>query len=331
MPDTSTPTPAQIEAGNYPKKRIRFAGLPISIENPAGSVRSGTSRGGKSWSIKMKFDYGYIRGTLGEDGDQYDVFVGPEEDAPNVYIVNTMAPPSFTKPDEQKAMLGFPSEGAAREAYLAHYDDPRFFGSILAMPIAEFKAKVMKTRDGGPRMLKGLVLFFKATIAGAGTADLFAERVPIAGHARGGQWVGPHFATRHKAPVRHGQGLPFEPATIERGGVPIRFPDRAHELLFRVGERLATGGELRPEERGALWEHFRGYVEHQEAAPFAEPEHVDDLARDYRGEVEDEVGTAQQAGRWVAAGSVVDPDQLGDYLRRDLDGRTGHMAKAFPL
>ena len=57
----SQPSTAQIEAGNYPKKHIRFQGLAISIENPKGSTRSGTDRGGKAWKTTMHHDYGYIR------------------------------------------------------------------------------------------------------------------------------------------------------------------------------------------------------------------------------------------------------------------------------
>ena len=48
------PTPAQKEAGNYAKGHHRLAGLDISIENPAGSTRTGTSKSGKAWSTTMK-------------------------------------------------------------------------------------------------------------------------------------------------------------------------------------------------------------------------------------------------------------------------------------
>jgi hypothetical protein len=63
------PTEAQKEAGNYRKGHTRISGLDISIENPAGSVRSGQDRSGKPWSVEMGAHYGYIRGTEGRDGD----------------------------------------------------------------------------------------------------------------------------------------------------------------------------------------------------------------------------------------------------------------------
>jgi hypothetical protein len=55
------PTEAQKEAGNYQKGHVRLHGLDISIENPAGSERSGTDRDGKKWSVMLPHHYGYIR------------------------------------------------------------------------------------------------------------------------------------------------------------------------------------------------------------------------------------------------------------------------------
>lgn len=176
------PTPAQQEAGNYAKKRIVFQGLPITIENPRGSIRSGRDRGGHEWSVSMAHHYGYIRGTVGTDGDHHDVYVGPNAAATHAFIVTTMAPPSFTKVDEQKTMLGFNSENEARAAYLAHYDDPRFFGGIRAMPMAEFKEKVMATTRGGPVLLKGAVLFLQAQ--GSGGGDRASAPITLRRHAQ---------------------------------------------------------------------------------------------------------------------------------------------------
>ena len=157
----NAPSQAQAAAGNYPKLKLRIGGMDISIENPRGSIRSGRDAGGREWASSMAHHYGYIRGTLGVDGDHFDVFVGPNSGAPLVWVVTTMAPPAFRKVDEQKAMLGFNSEEEARQAFVSAYDDPRFLGSIKEMPVAEFKEKVMVTRDN-PRLLKGVVLFFKA-------------------------------------------------------------------------------------------------------------------------------------------------------------------------
>jgi hypothetical protein len=110
------PSRAQLEAGNYRKPKIKFQGLDISIENPRGSMRSGVDPDGKPWSTGMRHHYGYLRGTMGVDGDHFDVYVGPSRAAQMVYVITTMNPPDFTEPDEQKAMPGFDTEEAAREA-----------------------------------------------------------------------------------------------------------------------------------------------------------------------------------------------------------------------
>ncbi len=134
--------------------RIDFNGLPISVENRMGSIRQWYDPAAdRQGMTRMQRPYGYIRGTLGSDGDHYDVYVGPHRDAPNVYIVTQKKAPDFTEYDEEKALLGFMSERSARRFYLAHYDDPRFLGKITAMPFEEFKERVMKTIETGGRQL----------------------------------------------------------------------------------------------------------------------------------------------------------------------------------
>jgi len=67
------PTEAQKEAGNYRKGHLTLQGLDIALENPKGSTRSGTDQDGKTWQSNMAHDYGYIKRTLGADGDHVDV------------------------------------------------------------------------------------------------------------------------------------------------------------------------------------------------------------------------------------------------------------------
>lgn len=157
LPVLNRPTPAQLEAGNYPKERRTFQGLPVTIENPRGSIRSGVSRAGVEWATSMQHDYGYVRGTLGVDGDAFDVYLGPDSTAPMAYVITTKAPPDFRRNDEQKAMLGFASEDAARAAFLAHYDDPRFLGAVTPMTVERFK-DLLATTKAAPRLLKGMAL-----------------------------------------------------------------------------------------------------------------------------------------------------------------------------
>lgn len=144
------PSEARKEAGNYRKKKIRWHGLRISIENPAGSMRSGTDRKGKKWQNYMPHDYGYITGTRGKDGDQVDVFIGPHSKSELVTIINQIDPRTG-KFDEHKCMLGFFTKAEAIEAYKAAYD-PKWkgLGSATSMSLDQFKKWVRSGRKMGP-------------------------------------------------------------------------------------------------------------------------------------------------------------------------------------
>jgi hypothetical protein len=132
--------------------RYRFCGLTISIENKKGSVRSGVDKDGHEWHSKMYYDYGYIRGTEGVDGDHVDVYIGGNEAARNVYIVHQNDPVTG-KYDEDKVMLGLDSLNEARAAYLKQYDRPGFLGKIAIMSIEEFREKVLSKKYHG-KMVK---------------------------------------------------------------------------------------------------------------------------------------------------------------------------------
>lgn len=130
--------------------RIDFQGLPISVENRMGSIRQWKDpHDGSEGMTRVQRPYGYIKGTLGTDGDAVDVYVGPHRDAAFAYIVNQMAPPDFAKFDEQKVLLGMKNQAEAKAFYLKHYDNPKFLGSIFAMPMAEF-IQAVQNANGKP-------------------------------------------------------------------------------------------------------------------------------------------------------------------------------------
>jgi len=106
-----------------------FQKLRIAIENRKGSVRKGVNRHGTPWRTEMKHHYGYIKGTKGADGEEVDAYVGPDESAEHAYVVH-QNDPETGEYDEDKVMLGFSSKKDAKEAFLAHYDDPKFLGPI---------------------------------------------------------------------------------------------------------------------------------------------------------------------------------------------------------
>lgn len=157
------PTDAQLQAGNYPKKKLAYRGLTITIENPAGSSRSGKDRDGHEWTTHMKNDYGYVNRSEGVDGDQVDCYIGPNDGAENVFVVHQRKAGDWKAFDEDKVMIGFDSEKEAVSAYLKHYDDPRFLGPVTTMPFDEFKEKVLATMEK-PAMIKSQIVFFKALV-----------------------------------------------------------------------------------------------------------------------------------------------------------------------
>ena len=125
-------TEAQIEAGNYKKRHERFDGMEFAVETEAGQKRR------PEWPA-LKHAYGYIKRTLGKDGDHLDAFFGPNEfsqDLP-VFVVDQFVNGKF---DEHKVMLGFKTADEAATAYKANYakgwDGMR---AITQMSWADFK------------------------------------------------------------------------------------------------------------------------------------------------------------------------------------------------
>jgi hypothetical protein len=125
---------------------MEFRGLNISIETDKGEYRHwydvGAKKAGKT---KMTYPYGYIRRTKGVDGDHVDCYIGPNVDAPKVYVVHQQKAPDFNTYDEDKCMLGFNSADEAKKAYLANFNNDRFFGSMTILSFEEFKRKALRT------------------------------------------------------------------------------------------------------------------------------------------------------------------------------------------
>ncbi|MCF2603380.1 hypothetical protein JQM84_06735 [Parabacteroides distasonis] len=115
-------TDAQKEAGNYKKGHLKLKGFDITIENPAGSVRSGVDKNGSRWENRMNNTYGYFKGTQGVDGDHIDVYLSNDMDnwsGDNVYVIDQYNPDgSF---DEHKVMFGFDNKDEALSNFLANY------------------------------------------------------------------------------------------------------------------------------------------------------------------------------------------------------------------
>lgn len=144
-----------------------FQGLNIAIENRKGSVRKGTDADGKEWTTKMVHPYGYIVGSKGADGDGVDTYVGPTKDAPNAFVVH-QRDKDTGEYDEDKVMLGFNSKREAKEAYLKHYNSPKFLGPMMTVDMDRLKElvaskkRLVKIAERQPRTNSALRFVRKA-------------------------------------------------------------------------------------------------------------------------------------------------------------------------
>lgn len=136
---TENPTDAQKAVGNYRKVHLNIDGFRISIENPKGSVRSGTSPDGTKWSNVLACDYGDIRGTESVDGDPVDIYLSDHPEKGAVFVIDQIDPKTG-KFDEHKVMYGFNSVEDATNTYLACYQKGwKGLGWITPVTKAEFR------------------------------------------------------------------------------------------------------------------------------------------------------------------------------------------------
>lgn len=140
------------------KKRYEFAGLPVAVENVAGSIRLWTDAEGKeTGSTKMLCDYGFIEGHLSGDGEELDCYVGPFAEATDVYVVHQLKAPDYRGHDEDKVMLGFYSADDAKACFLAHRNDARAFGSMSVIPLERFKVALNRRPEGSTRKIRASI------------------------------------------------------------------------------------------------------------------------------------------------------------------------------
>ncbi len=118
----------------------RIHGLHAVVENPKGSVRRG-EEDGRPWSTVMPAHYGYLQRSEAADGDQLDVFLGPDLASEKVYIIDqrNLKTGEF---DEHKVMVGFPNRVSAIGTYYAAYQDgtgAARAAAVTEVPMAGFK------------------------------------------------------------------------------------------------------------------------------------------------------------------------------------------------
>lgn len=131
-----SPTPAQKEAGNYKKGHMLWRGLSIAIENPAFSQRS---KG--NWSVTLPYHYGYIKRTIGADGDQVDVMIGPDLKSTRIFVVDQRNPKTDAF-DETKVFIGYNHFADVENAYDAGFSDgsgPRRRMAVSEISLGAFR------------------------------------------------------------------------------------------------------------------------------------------------------------------------------------------------
>ncbi|MEO2054693.1 MAG: LPD38 domain-containing protein [Nitrospira sp.] len=254
------PTEAQIESGNYKKGHINIQGLDISIENAKGSTRNVDGK-----SFKMHHDYGYIKRTEGADGEQVDVYIGPELDAPFVFIVHQLDP-ATGKYDEDKVMLGFKTSIDAKEAYLKQYDDPGFFGARTPVRTDTFREALKAgtlsqlTREGIKKAkAKGKLTPKKKPRPGFDDPPTTAKVIKVFANKEDGTEI-------RVAKIDKGYSVTLK--DVESGGVlPFSkiFPDEAGALAFaEETDRKARESNTNTEKFNALSKEIAG-IEKQPA------------------------------------------------------------------
>lgn len=149
---TAKPEPEAVPAAKPAKTKdslsavghlMRLHGLHVVVENPKGSLRRGVAADtGQAWETQLPEDYGYLRRSLGADGDEVDCFVGPDPAAEKAYVVDQkrLDTGGF---DEHKVLLGFPDRDAALTCYRAAYSDGRAqerIGSVAEMNMPQLQS-----------------------------------------------------------------------------------------------------------------------------------------------------------------------------------------------
>lgn len=267
------PSEARKKAGNYRKKKIRWNGLRISIENPAGTMRSGTDRKGKKWQSYMPHDYGYIAGTKGRDGDHVDVFVGPHPKSELVTIINQIDPKTG-KFDEHKCMLGFFTKQEAIDAYhQAYMKGWKGMGSAATMGLDQFKKWVRSGRKMGPVQFS-IHEFAKKNVYSEGYKTPAVAKVKMPAPATGG-FLNHESAKKHIGPDTKGIGRSARQRAYNGGLIlensaldtlPGSRPDPAFDHVRRNAEK-GWGGLDRYRKSMRRHEIAHSVIQHRRGGP----------------------------------------------------------------
>lgn len=142
--------------------KINLFGLPITIETKRGMYRTGKDANGIPWATKLDSDYGYIRRTVGADGEQIDCYIGQNPHSDLVFVMNQKFPSG--RFDEHKVMLGYNSKDEAIQSYLTNNPKAKIlFDSMEILTLPQFKQWLMTWSK--QRRMEINVVKFKSSLA----------------------------------------------------------------------------------------------------------------------------------------------------------------------
>lgn len=135
------------------KERRDFQGIPIALEFHAGDFKEDKDNVIPGMGWHMYADYGYIEDTVSmESGDALDVFVGPNSNEEDVYVVSLLDPDGIGF-SEDKVCLGYDDIVDVQKLMDFQYNRPT--GPIYCMTIDDLKqcmadGRLMYEKGEGP-------------------------------------------------------------------------------------------------------------------------------------------------------------------------------------
>ena len=253
------PSEAQKSAGNYQKGHTNIQGLDVSIENPAASVRRGVGADGEPWETTMPAHYGYIKKTMGADGDHVDAFIGDNPESRRVFVVDQIDPQTGAF-DEHKAMVGFDSAYEARKTYQKSFSDDsgkERMGAFTPMSMDEFKAWL---KSGDTTKPLNYEKPDKEEWASQMADEVSRQTAPIAEQVREGDQ---EQVIRQRAKAMREKPLNALEYLASKGGLKdtngdLKAMDMHKTFVPGFGKLVREKGKLTPDD-AALYLHDAGY------------------------------------------------------------------------
>lgn len=127
-------------------------GHTFQVDRHEGTTFEVTGPDGQTNIVTMMCDYGYLDGVMGDDGDGWDVYLGHNQHAENVYVV-TQVRAHNGHYDEQKGIFGCGSDADAKDLYGKH-THPNMFGRIGKLTLKAFGEQLAAHKGSGAKVFR---------------------------------------------------------------------------------------------------------------------------------------------------------------------------------